>query len=296
VALHRYGKFLVFCTFLLLLAGGMVTSTHSGLAVPDWPLSFGKFFPPMVGGVFYEHGHRMVAGSVALLTLGLALWAWFSAEGRLAKGLAVAALGAVVLQALLGGLTVIFKLPVAVSAGHAGLAQIFFCLVLSFTLVTSPAWKERQGARPLDPSLVFLAWATLVCVYGQILLGAVIRHEYVGLAIPDFPLSLGRLVPPLDDWMVDLNFAHRCLALAIFVLASLTVWRALSRSDGRSWISNPAKLLALAVLLQIFLGASTVLTRLHPLVATAHVAGGALVLGTTLILALRCGRAEGAAA
>lgn len=291
VSLHRYSQFMVVCVFFLINTGAMVTSTHSGLSVPDWPLSFGGFFPRMVGGVFYEHGHRVTALVIILLTAVLAAWTWKSGQDRTARFLTLAAIGAVLLQALLGGLTVIFKLPVAVSTGHAGLAQIFFCLVIAFALVTSPGWKARQGARPLEKSFSGLAWATVACVYAQILIGATIRHEYIGLAIPDFPLSLGRVVPPLDSWMVVLNFTHRVLAGVIFMLILFNGLRLLAFHGEDPWIARPARFLIAAVLLQVGLGAFTIWTGLQPAVASAHVAGGALVLSTSLVLALRCGRA-----
>src|SRR5262245_11581989 len=140
--LHRFAKFVTACTVLLLLAGGMVTSTGSGLAVPDWPTTYGWnmfAFPPSkwVGGIFYEHGHRLIASSVGFLTIILAAWIWWSDPRRWMKKLGFTALGAVILQGILGGITVLFFLPDAVSTAHAGLAEIFFCITVAISLFTS---------------------------------------------------------------------------------------------------------------------------------------------------------------
>ena len=128
--LHAYAVFTAFCTFLLIIAGALVTGNDAGLSVPDWPLSYGKLMPPMVGGIFYEHGHRMVAATVGLLTVVLAFWLWRAEPRRWVRRLGWVALATVVAQGVLGGITVLFYLPVAVSVAHACLAQIFFCLVV----------------------------------------------------------------------------------------------------------------------------------------------------------------------
>ena len=150
--LHRYAKLVAASTVLLIAAGGMVTSTGSGLSVPDWPNTYGWFmfsFPmeKWVGGIFYEHSHRLIASTVGFLTIILAVWTWRVDPRRWVRWLAFAALGAVMLQGLLGGLTVLLLLPAPVSIGHAGLAQLFFCLTLSLAVFTSP----RMAAPSADP-------------------------------------------------------------------------------------------------------------------------------------------------
>src|SRR5437667_2183294 len=122
---HRLCLALSACTLFLIFVGGLVTSTGSGLSVPDWPLSYGRLMPPMVGGIFYEHGHRMVASAVGLLTVVLAVWLSRREPRAWVRRLGYAALAAVVAQGVLGGLTVIFLLPTAVSVAHACLAQTF---------------------------------------------------------------------------------------------------------------------------------------------------------------------------
>jgi len=141
VWLHRYLRLLVCATFLLVAAGGMVTSTNSGLSVPDWPTTYGHnmfTFPAskMVGGIFYEHGHRLIASTVGFLTIGLVIWQWRVEPRRWMRRLGIIALGAVIVQGILGGLTVKYFLPAPISISHAGLAQLFLCLVVSLTMFT----------------------------------------------------------------------------------------------------------------------------------------------------------------
>src|SRR5499425_542003 len=138
--LHRLAVATAVATFVLLFVGGLVTSTGSGLAVPDWPLSFGQVFPRMEGGVLFEHGHRLVASAVGLLTLVLALWLVVREPRPGVRALGLLALFAVVLQGVLGGVTVLYKLPLAVSVSHACLAQAFFCLTVALAVVTGPGW------------------------------------------------------------------------------------------------------------------------------------------------------------
>src|SRR5437867_483221 len=176
--LHRYAILVAVCTLFLVVAGGLVTSNDAGLSVPDWPLSYGKLMPKMEGGIFFEHGHRMVATTVGLLTIVLALWLWRSEQRRWMRRLGFIALAAVIAQGLLGGMTVIFMLPKPVSISHACLAQLFFSTTVAIALFTSPAWK--RSARPVDdgePQLRWLAIAAPVCVLGQVALGAAARHK-----------------------------------------------------------------------------------------------------------------------
>src|SRR6187455_35453 len=176
-------------TALLIFAGGLVTSTGSGLSVPDWPNTYGWFmfsFPvnKWVGGILYEHSHRLIASTVGFLTIILAVWTWRVDPRPWVRALGFAALGAVVLQGLLGGITVLLKLPPAVSIGHAALAQLFFCITLSLAVFTSPSWIQETGGdsderhvhgHDRQDALRPLATATTLMVYVQILLGATMR-------------------------------------------------------------------------------------------------------------------------
>jgi cytochrome c oxidase assembly protein subunit 15 len=286
---NAFARLTAAATLVLVFAGGLVTSTGSALAVPDWPLSYGQLFPPMVGGIFYEHGHRMIAGTVALLTLALAVWTWRDEERPWVRRLAAGALGAVVLQALLGGLTVLFLLPTAISVSHACLGQAFFCLVVTLAVVTGRGWLE--GARAAVPEGVRhpgpLAAVTAAAVFGQLVLGAVMRHTGAGLAIPDFPLAFGRLVPDLWSVPVLIHFLHRGGAVVVAALAATTfaVVRRSYRDDAR--LARPASLLLALVAVQILLGATVIWTTKSVLPTTAHVATGASILATSVVLTLR---------
>src|SRR5262245_20715825 len=200
--LYRFAKFVVACTVLLILAGSLVTSHGAGLSVPDWPTSYGWnmfTFPPSmwVANIWYEHGHRLVASTVGFLTIILSIWLWKAETNRRwLRWLGVVALAAVIAQGLLGGITVLYLLPPAVSTAHAGLAEIFFCLTVSIALFTSPGWKTGYDeSAPDDGQLRSIATLTTLVIYTQILIGATMRHTGAGLAIPDFPWMFGHVVP-----------------------------------------------------------------------------------------------------
>jgi cytochrome c oxidase assembly protein subunit 15 len=284
---HRFALLTVAATLALIFIGGLVTSTGSGLSVPDWPLSYGMLMPPMVGGVFYEHGHRMAATTVGLLTLVLAVWTARAESRPAVRRLAWGALAAVITQGVLGGLTVIYLLPTPVSVAHACLAQLFFCSTIALAAVTSREWLDAQpsedvsGVRPA-------AAAAAVAVFVQLFIGAVMRHIGAGLAIPTFPDSFGRWVPPLDSLPVAVHFAHRIGALVVAALV-LRLAVAAHRADDHRF-RRPAALLVALVGVQIALGGMTVLTGKAVTPTTTHVAIGAAILGSCWWMALRSWR------
>jgi Uncharacterized protein required for cytochrome oxidase assembly len=284
---HRFAVGTAVATLFLIFAGGLVTSTESGLSVPDWPLSYGMLMPPMVGGVFYEHGHRMVATTVGLLTVILAVWLFRREPRASVRRLGYAALAAVVAQGVLGGLTVIFFLPTAVSVAHACLAQTFFCLIVAIAVVTSPRWRDAE--RSGRDAVTRIGTATVGMIFIQLLLGAVMRHTKAGLAIPDFPLAFGRVFPPITSFPVAVHFAHRLGALAVLACVLGCVVQAFR--SGRPGLKKMALLLTGILAVQIALGALTVLSRKAVPVTTAHVATGALLLGMALTFTL-CSRKE----
>ena len=285
---HRFGVATAAATLVLVFIGGLVTSTGSGLSVPDWPLSYGMLMPPMVGGVFYEHTHRMVASLVGLLTLILAVWTARAEPRAGVRRLAWAALAVVVAQGVLGGLTVIYLLPTPVSVAHACLAQTFLCLVIALAYVTSREWLTAS-APPVDASgLRGAALTAVIVVYLQLVIGAVMRHIGAGLAIPDFPLAFGRLVPPLTSGPVLVHFAHRVGALVVLVAVARLLVRARRASDPR-FLRLAGALFGL-VLFQISLGAATVLTTKAVTPTTLHVATGAALLGGCWLVTLRAFR------
>ena len=299
--LHRYAVLLALATLLLVAAGGMVTSTSSGLSVPDWPTTYGYnmfTFPldKMVGGIFYEHGHRLIASAVGLLTIGLVIWQWRVEPRRWVRRLGFVALGVVILQGTLGGITVIYFLPDAISIAHAGLAQIFFCLTVSLAVFTSSSWRS-PAAMPVDDVRLRHRAATLTAIiYAQILVGATMRHTGAGMAIPDFPLAFGHLVPPSWTAPVAIHFAHRVGALVVTALAvALAIY--IGRHHGsRRALTRPAWLLLAAIGVQVTLGAYVIWTAKHEVVNTLHVATGALVLITSLVISLRAHQARWSAA
>ena len=316
--LHRFAKFLVACTVLLILAGSLVTSHDAGLSVPDWPTSYGWnmfTFPPSmwVANILYEHGHRLIASSVGFLTIILAVWLWLADSRRWLRWLGVAALGTVVAQGILGGLTVLFFLPAPVSTAHAGLAEIFFCLTVAIALFTSPRWIAGYGNRTGtakamphvskvpsesrvpsadDATLRRLATTTTVLIYSQILVGATMRHTGAGLAIPDFPLMFGHLLP--DHWSgaIVIHFAHRLGALVVAAAVACVFVYVRSHHRSRPELTRPATLILALVAVQATLGAMTVLSQRNPWINSVHVVGGALVLTTSLVITLRSWRAS----
>jgi heme a synthase len=292
--LHRYAKLVALSTVLLIGAGGMVTSTGSGLSVPDWPNTYGWFmfsFPmsKWVGGIRYEHTHRLIASTVGFLTIVLAIWTWRVEPRAWVRRLAFAALGAVILQGLLGGLTVLLLLPPAVSIGHAGLAQLFFCLTVTLAVVTSTSW--RAASSPLnDVMLRRITLTTTALVYTQILIGATMRHIGAGLAIPTFPLAFGHVLPPIWTTGIAIHFAHRMGALVVVSAVLLTAAHVRHWHRTRAELMRPAAMLVLFVCSQATLGALVVMSSLQPIINTAHVVNGALVLATSLVLTLRVHR------
>ncbi len=258
--------------FFLLFAGGMVTSTGSGLAVPDWPLSYGTLNPPMVGGIFFEHGHRLIAGAVALMALVLAVLARRPGVPASARKLAWTAAGLILVQALLGGLTVLMRLPPAVSISHACLGQGVFCLLLAAAALAVPA------APASAPRVVRLAALGFAAAYLQLALGAMIRHTGLGLA------------------------AHVLWAFAVVVAAAFAAFTAFR--SGPKALAPYASLLSFAIPLQLGLGLFALRVRVDSALIlgfreaavwrTLHLSGGALVLASFLLLALRAREAEAA--
>jgi len=272
--LHRYAIFVAICTFLLIIAGALVTSNDAGLSVPDWPTSFGSFrMPPMVGGVKLEHGHRMIAGGVGILTIILALALWIKDSRPWVKWIGGAALLTVLAQAGLGGITVLFHLPVAISTSHATLAQIFFCLAASLAFFTRADWRwdEPKLEDPSTPSLQRLSVAATGAILVQLILGAVYRHSGMGVG------------------------PHVAGACVIAMLVTWVVARIMLKFSQVRALLRPALWLAILLMLQLSLGMGAYLAKtagrnapqpLSPVVnmTTAHVAVGALVLVTSLYL------------
>lgn len=280
VWLHRFVLLTTGCTFLLIIAGALVTGNEAGLSVPDWPLSYGSLMPPMVGNIRYEHGHRMVATLVGFLTTILAVWLWRQESRRTVRNLGFIALGAVVAQGVLGGLTVLFFLPTVISVSHACLAQAFFCIMVSLALLTSRDWDEIAAGRfPENRStpLLRLSVVTTGAIYFQLILGAALRHAKSGIVL------------------------HVLGAFMVTALVLFLVTRIFRQYAQYPKLVRLASVLSLLLLSQLFLGVGSYLVRLAArndiqpaivmvTVTTAHVAVGALVLATSLVLTIQSHR------
>lgn len=309
---RRFAMFTAVATLPLIFIGGLVTSKEAGLAVPDWPNSYGYnmfLFPPSmwVGNILYEHTHRLYASFVGLLTTILAVWTWRVEPRRWMRRLGLIAFFVVLLQGILGGLRVVL-LQNQIGVVHACLAQLFFCLLVAFALFCSRWWKQTEAqpsvhARPLRVT----ALLTVAVIFGQLVLGAAMRHNQAGLAIPDFPLAYGRLLPPTDpaeltrinderNWrlhlepvtfgQIHLHFAHRVGALVVTAVVLLLTAIVLRWFDSRSLLARLVLGLSCLLGLQIVLGIATVLSGKAADVATAHVAVGALTLAVIVVIAL----------
>jgi cytochrome c oxidase assembly protein subunit 15 len=305
--LHLFALLTAASTAVLIFAGGLVTSTGSGLSVPDWPNSYGWFmftFPVenWVGGIFYEHSHRLIASTVGFLILVLAFWLWRAEPRAWVRKLGFIALGAVITQGILGGITVLWFLPDPISIAHASLAQIVFCLVTTIALVTSPGWQRRYAhldapdssasALANDRTLQRVAVVTLALVYTQIVIGATMRHTDAGLAIPDFPWMFGHVIPDRWDPKIAVHFAHRVGALVVTVMVLATTGHVFAHHRRRGELVRPSIVLLVLVALQITLGALTILSGKQYVINSLHVVTGASVLATTLVLTLRAHRAR----
>jgi cytochrome c oxidase assembly protein subunit 15 len=282
--LNRFAILVACATFFLIIAGALVTSNDAGLATPDWPLSNGQVFPKMVGNLFWEHGHRMVATTVGMLTIVLMIYILLKEKRSWVQKLGIFALLAVIAQGLLGGLTVKLMLPLAVSSAHATLAQLFFCTTVSLAVFTSRSWIE---ARPLTEEkgnlpLRYLCTGALLTIFLQLILGATLRHS----------ATWDRHLP------VELILAHIGGAVAVTLMLGSASVSVLRRHPEARFLTRPA-IIALALLaIQLCLGIAAYMTRLaspgdpqplNPMISitVAHVACGALVFVTTIVLTLR---------
>ncbi|HTQ49563.1 MAG TPA: COX15/CtaA family protein [Candidatus Acidoferrales bacterium] len=331
--LHWFALLTALCTFLLLGAGGLVTSHEAGMSVPDWPNSYGYnmfLFPPSrwVGGIFYEHTHRLIASGVGLMTTILAVWLWLKDSRKWMHWVGTAAFLLVVAQGVLGGLRVVLA-DAQLGIFHAILGQLFFVLTSAIALFTSRFWKRLEniehltsniqhpmtGYRPnvekmdvgcsmLDVRCLFLrrlVLSTTILIFCQLIIGATMRQQHAGLAIPDFPLAYGKIWPdtgatavqgynevrmnviaenPITAFQIILQMTHRLVALAISILTATCAWQAWRRLGKKDPLTKLALSWLGLILAQALLGAATIWSNKAADVATAHVLGGALSLVT----------------
>jgi cytochrome c oxidase assembly protein subunit 15 len=306
-------------TLALIFLGALVKSNEAGLSVPDWPTTYGEnmFVFPLSewrGNVFYEHTHRLLGAMVGLLTLVLTVWLLWRDRRAWVRACAVATLVVVILQGVLGGLTVLYLLPASLSIAHGILAQSFLLMAVFLAYVYSAERRRRMDSSREQENRAVARWAVgcVAVVWVQLVLGAVMRHTEAGLAIPDFPTMGGRWIPRFDaemlgwinDWRVDRSFetgvhlpdvtvgqvlihaAHRLFAVVVLGICGglfIIAWRARATSPRAARSATAAVLL---VVLQMIMGIGVVLSAKEPWVTSLHVTAGAGLLAAVWLCAL----------
>ena len=310
---RRLSKLLVISTLLLIFAGALVKSHEVGLSVPDWPTSYGYqmfSFPltDMIGGIFYEHGHRLIATVVGLMTLILAFTIYYTDHRLWLKKTAFFALGLVIIQGLFGGLTVLLFLPTPVSVIHAILAQTFLMVTIFISYGLSIERANRILNEKTDYKVLrFPTYLVTGIVFIQLIIGALMRHTESGLAIPDFPLSGGYIIPAFNQEMLNtiqsmqfesglpfvtlsqiiIHYFHRMGALAVaFSIGWLTL-KIIQSKISNEKIYQLAGYLIILLIIQITLGAFTIWSVKEPFITSIHVINGAVILGVSTLLILR---------
>lgn len=317
--LHRFAVLTALATLGLIGVGGLVTSKGAGMAVPDWPTSYGynMFFFPLrlwTGGIFFEHVHRLVASVVGLLTTVLMVWLWMKESRSWLRWLGVAAFIGVVLQGVLGGLRVVW-LKDELGIFHAAMAQSFLVLVSVLALFTSRWWQRftaDANSFQIPTPLRRLFLLTTLVIFAQLMIAATMRHQHAGLAISDFPLAYGKLWPdtsaaaiahynqqrieveaanPITAFQVNLQMIHRFVAFTILGLVAFAAWSAWKRLGGHHPTARLAALWAGLIFIQVGLGTWTIWSNKAADITTLHVVGGASSLVVGLLLTLVAFRA-----
>jgi heme a synthase len=301
---HRFAFLVAVLAFLLLVAGGLVTSNNAGLAVPDWPTSFGSLYkmPRMIGGVKFEHGHRMVAEVVGLLTIILAVWTWRVDKRRWMRALTLAAVLGVVFQGVLGGLTVLNFLPPAISTAHATVGQTMFCVLAAIAVFTSRSWMEEPADKILRKEsrlLIRHSWMLIGFLYLQLILGAAFRHVWTKWGPP------GSNRWPAHKIVHAFLYPHILNALLVAGLILFLSVRVLSRSSRIPHLRRPAVGLLALLIVQLLLGVGAYVVRvvqgvdeLQPTlglvgITVAHLGVGALILALAVVLTIQTYRHSG---
>ena len=309
--LRHFSKLTVFSTLCLIFIGALVKSHEVGLSVPDWPTTYGYnmfTFPldEMVGGVFYEHSHRLFASFVGMLTIILAIWIQIIEKRMWLKKIGFIALGLVIIQGLFGGLTVIFFLPTAISMIHGVIAQTFLLLLIFIAFCLSNEYFNGFSNYPSKNNQLISKWSILMLsvVFIQLILGAWMRHINAGLAIPDFPTVGWSWLPiinentlhKINDWRFENDFPIISLGPVIVHLVH-RIWAGVvlltififgyQYFRGNREFNPTVFFLHLGVIFQILLGAITVWSGKDPLITSLHVANGAILLGLSFLTVLR---------
>lgn len=273
-------------TLGLLLLGSIVHATESSLACPDWPTCFGTMMPEMTGGVFWEHLHRLVAGALVLL-FGVAAWLTWKRQParRWLHRAGLAGLALLIVQSVLGGLTVLWRLPDAISSSHLALAFIFLGLATVMTVATAGGWGggSRLGVAA-RATLGRMAGGVAALVLAQSVLGAVVRHTDAGMACPDVPLCLGQVVPPLEHPLVILHFSHRLLGIVV-ALATIALAVYVLRRKAAAPLPALAAGSLVTVLAQVTVGFLSVSSSLAVTPVSLHTLLAAVLFTLTVALA-----------
>ena len=280
---HRIAVLIAVITFFVIIAGAMVTSEDAGLSVPDWPTSYGHLIklPPWVGGIVFEHSHRMIAEVDGACTLLIAFWTLFVERRRWMKVLGIAALATIILQGILGGITVLHFLPPAVSTAHAAVGQTFFGIAVLIAVFTSRRWVEEAPQPVADnghPKLRVLCLYSIFILYVQLVLGGMFRHH----GMPWWP--------------------HVVNAASVTVLLGWTGIRAIRGFRGIPAVRRNAMIMVHLLAIQLLLGYAAYYTRIvmgaeapgpdvvTVLATVTHVAVGALLLASTAVLTVHTWR------
>jgi cytochrome c oxidase assembly protein subunit 15 len=306
-ALYWFAVLTAVMTFLLIGLGGLVTSHEAGMSVPDWPTSYGynMFALPIkfwTGGAFFEHTHRLLASAVGFLTTVLLVWLWRKDPRKWMHWLGVAAFLGVIAQGVLGGLRVKWQMA-SLGIFHGAVAQSFLVLVCSIALFTSRWWHNSEAKtqlavpRGLRSHVLYVT----ILIFIQLVIGATMRHQHAGLAIPDFPLAYGKIWPdtsaqaiasynehrtemngenPITAFQVSLQMVHRIVALLIFLGVAAAAGLAVKKLGGRDGLTKFAWFWTAMLAVQVGLGIATILTNKAADIATLHVMVGALSLLT----------------
>ncbi len=322
--LHRFAVLLVIATFALLALGGTVTSKGVGLSVPDWPTTYDHnmfLFPTSlwIGGIFWEHTHRLLASLVGLMTIILTAWLWVTQRTRpWLRRFGVALLALVIVQGVMGGLRVTqypshLNLAITLAIIHGIAAQLFLCGTILIAAATGRFWQRHsQANRPMRLSIGVrkLALILFIAMVVQLTLGAAMRHTGSGLAIPDFPSSYGGVLPPLTQQgiadaadrvlpedtdvevyplplQVGVHFAHRVWAVVVVCLTLIVLAKAAALAGIAPSLQRISFAMMTLLLIQIALGASVIWSGKHPEIATAHQVTGAALLGLATLMFIR---------
>lgn len=278
---HRIAVLVAFLTFVVIVAGALVTSEDAGLSVPDWPTSYGHILrlPPWVGGIVYEHSHRMIAAGTGILTIVIAFWTLYVDRRRWMKILGFAALATIIVQGVLGGITVLNFLPPAVSTAHSAVGQTFLCIAIAIAVFTGRKWVEATPEPIRDdghPKVLVLCLYSIGILYVQLVLGGMFRHHGM-------------------SW-----WPHVVNAVSVALILTWTGIRALLQFPKVEAIRRPAALMLFILVVQLLLGFAAFLTRVvwvgaqanNPMVIStvAHTSVGALLLATTSVLTIQVWR------